>query len=74
MKAMRRFIKRDDSAETMPIASSLPRTVFERYEKLAGDIGVPKATIFRRAVCKYLQDMEERQLDNPFTSDSPQRQ
>jgi predicted DNA-binding protein len=74
MKAMRRFITRDDSAETMPIASSLPRAVFKRYEKLAGDIGVPKATIFRRAVCKYLQDMEERQLDNPFAANPTKHQ
>jgi hypothetical protein len=65
MKSMRRPLVRDELSETVPIASSLPRRVFERLDDAAEFIGVTKAVLIRRAVCRYLQDMEERRIDNP---------
>lgn len=62
MKSMRRPIARDDNAETLPIASSLPRSVFLRMERLCDEVGITKAMFFRRAACKYIQEMEERRL------------
>lgn len=73
MKSMRRPLARDDNAEVMPIASSLPRAVFARLDDAAEFVGVTKAVLIRRSVCRYLQEMEERLLDNPFITDPPQR-
>jgi hypothetical protein len=65
MKSMRHPLVRDELSATVPIASSLPRRIFERLDDAAEFIGVTKAVLIRRAVCRYLQDREERRLDNP---------
>jgi hypothetical protein len=77
MKSMRRPLVRDELSETVPIASSLPRRVFKRLDDAAEFIGVTKAVLIRRAVCRYLQDMEERRFDrgtNPKGSHRPSHQ
>ena len=63
MKSMRARPVRlvtDESPETRQIATSLPWLVYERLDDLAEFIGAPMAVIVRRAVCKYLQEMEEK--------------
>ena len=62
MKSMRRPIARNDNADVMPISSSLPNLVFHRLEDAANAIGVTKAMLIRRAVCRYLQDMEQQRI------------
>lgn len=49
-----------ETGDVRPIASSLPAGIYERLDDAANLVGVTKAAIIRRAVCRYLQDMEEK--------------
>lgn len=60
MKSMRRPIITDETAEVRPIASSLPRLIYERLDDAAQHIGVTKAVLIRRAVCLYLENVEAK--------------
>jgi predicted DNA-binding protein len=73
MKSMRRpltagRIERNDRADFMAVNGRLPRLVFERLEDASQFLGVPKSVLIGRAIGKYLQEMEERRLDNPCAS------
>lgn len=60
MKSIRATIRSTETGDVRPIASSIPAAVYERLDDAAGHVGVTKAALIRRAVCKYLQEMEER--------------
>ncbi len=55
-------LRTSEVGETRPIASTLPRKAFERLDEAAEFIGTTKAVLIRRAVCRYLQDMEEKRV------------
>lgn len=62
MKSIRHRMVTTEVGDTRPIASSLPAAVYERLDNAATFIGTNKAVLVRRAVCKYLQEMEERRV------------
>ena len=64
MKSPRHRVLTTEVGDVRPIASSLPVSVYERLDENAGFVGVGKAALIRRAVCKYLQEMEELRAVN----------
>ncbi len=62
MKSIRTRMLTTEVGETRPIASTLPRMAFKRLDEAAEFIGTTKAVLIRRAVCRYLQEMEEKRV------------
>jgi predicted DNA-binding protein len=67
VKSMRRPIITDEAAEVRPIASSLPRLIYQRLDDAAELAGVTKAVLIRRAVCLYLEKIETQRIASPTT-------
>ncbi len=62
MKSQRVRLVTTERGDVRPIASNVPVSIYTRLDAAADHIGVPKAAIIRRAVCRYLQEMEEEML------------
>lgn len=67
MKSIRHRMLTTEVGDVRPIASSVPKGVYERLDDAASHVGVTKAALIRRAVCKYLQEMEERRIQGTGT-------